>query len=703
METSAGSGNFAGISVPYVVSIGDDGKRIRYYAINGCGTAYSDELAITVNDLPVPSFTAAPDENTCINVSVTYTTQAGQSNYSWNVPGTSGIDYNITAGGTGSGSNAVTLQWLTAGSKTVTVNYLNSVGCQGSGPASNTIVANYGSLLWKGGTSGTPNSWDVLTNWQISSVNSNSPPAAPCSCTDVTIPLLGSDAYPTLTSTVVINNLVIQNGASLLGNEFLTVGGNATVKKVINDTWDWHLLSSPVSKQYIWNQFAPTPSGTGYSTWTWPVADIDWDFYYFNPKVTNVYPNVPWVNIRKAASGNDFPYNYGPVDATTPNGTGADAGFGQAQPYFTPGRGYLIAYNNTSYATEHSFTASGTEHLNDGDYVVTLSTTGSNFHLVGNPYPSSLDWGSSSWGTGRAGLRASGSGFDYWIWDDSGSGNYRTGNSGGTYGTGISRYIAPMQGFFVKADSLVTGGTFTMTNSVRAHSTQSWVKSDEIQNNILRLKLSTDQNTYWDEMIVDFNSLYTGEEGSPKFASWYTAAPEIWALKNGNRYTFDRYKEVTSALEVNVNVKCGVTGTYTITATNINDFDLSNIVYLEDLKTGNKVNLKEVGSYSFTGGPNDDKARFRVTFAEITGTNDAALQKPVYIYSFEKDVFVNAGSLTTGSCDVYIYDAIGRLVYNGRYIPVAGNHKFTTLQTPGAYVVKVISHSGTTTAKVIIP
>lgn len=292
---------------------------------------------------------------------------------------------------------------------------------------------------------------------------------------------------------------------------------------------------------------------------------------------------------------------------------------------------------------------------------------------------------------------------DIWIWDDSGSGNYRTGNSGGTYGTGISRYIAPMQGFFVKADSLVTGGTFKMTNNVRAHSTQSWVKSDVIQNNILRLKLSTEQNTYWDEMIVDFNSSYTGDEGSPKLASWYTSAPEIWSLKNGKKYTFDRYKEISSALEVNVNVKCGVSGPYTISATNINEFDLSNIVYLEDLKTGNKVNLKETGSYSFTGGPNDNKARFRITFAEITGTDVPEISKPVYIYSFGKDVYVNASSLTTGNCDVYIYDAPGRLVYNGKYTPVVGNHKFATLQTPGAYVVKVISHTGTTTAKIIIP
>jgi len=215
--------------------------------------------------------------------------------------------------------------------------------------------------------------------------------------------------------------------------------------------------------------------------------------------------------------------------------------------------------------------------------------------------------------------------------------------------------------------------------------------------------LTTNANTFADEVIIFFDDEYLGAGGADKFGSWQTVAPELYTVKDGKSYSIDLYQGVTPELIVNLSAKCAVNSTYTITATDIDAFDLSNIVYLEDLKTGNKVNLKETGSYSFTGGPNDDKARFRVTFAEITGTNDAELQKPVYIYSFGKDVFVNAGSLTTGSCDVYIYDALGRLVYNGRYIPVAGNHKFTTLQIPGAYVVKVISRTGTTTEKVIIP
>src|SRR6476620_5634860 len=76
-----------------------------------------------------PTFTVSPAANSCISTDVTYTTEAGQTNYVWNVPGVLGTDYIITSGGISSTDNTVTLQWITTGSKTVTVNYDNSSSC----------------------------------------------------------------------------------------------------------------------------------------------------------------------------------------------------------------------------------------------------------------------------------------------------------------------------------------------------------------------------------------------------------------------------------------------------------------------------------------------------------------------------------------------------------------------------------------------
>ena len=105
-------------------------------------TVTTAEYSVTINASPTPTFTTAPGDNTCTNVSVTYTTQSGQFSYIWSVPGISGTDYSITSGGIGGTDYTVTLQWLTTGSKAVTVNYSNTYLCTGVSPASNTTTVN---------------------------------------------------------------------------------------------------------------------------------------------------------------------------------------------------------------------------------------------------------------------------------------------------------------------------------------------------------------------------------------------------------------------------------------------------------------------------------------------------------------------------------------------------------------------------------
>ena len=96
--------------------------NITVYGTNGTGNGpVSPVYAVTVNPRPAPSITGPA--NTCLNVAGNvYTTQAGMTGYVWTV----------SAGGTitaGSGTNAITVTWTTLGSKTVSVNYINSNGC----------------------------------------------------------------------------------------------------------------------------------------------------------------------------------------------------------------------------------------------------------------------------------------------------------------------------------------------------------------------------------------------------------------------------------------------------------------------------------------------------------------------------------------------------------------------------------------------
>ena len=102
------------------------------------------------------------------------------------------------------------------------------------------------------------------------------------------------------------------------------------------------------------------------------------------------------------------------------------------------------------------------------------------FNLTGNPYPSSIDWRASS-GWTRSDLVSTGGGYDMWIWNPTAN-NYGVYNSADADGVGtnsVTRYIAPMQGYFVTASS---AGNLSMNNDVRVHDgAGNWFKSIERQ------------------------------------------------------------------------------------------------------------------------------------------------------------------------------------------------------------------------------
>lgn len=113
---------------------------VNYASSDGCTGLNPASSTIMVNARPIPTFTVSPVSPQCSNIEVTYTTQISQNAYLWNISGIAGADYTITGGGiTG---NAMTLKWITPGSKSVTVNYTNSDGCTGLNPASSVITVN---------------------------------------------------------------------------------------------------------------------------------------------------------------------------------------------------------------------------------------------------------------------------------------------------------------------------------------------------------------------------------------------------------------------------------------------------------------------------------------------------------------------------------------------------------------------------------
>jgi uncharacterized protein (TIGR02145 family) len=106
---------------------------VNYTDANGCTAISPTVKNIQVNPLPVPTITGNP--SVCAGSSSIYTTETGMSGYTWNV----------SAGGTivsGTGTQAITVTWNTAGAQTVSVNYLLPTGCTAASPTVKNITVN---------------------------------------------------------------------------------------------------------------------------------------------------------------------------------------------------------------------------------------------------------------------------------------------------------------------------------------------------------------------------------------------------------------------------------------------------------------------------------------------------------------------------------------------------------------------------------
>ncbi|PXY44562.1 T9SS sorting signal type C domain-containing protein [Flavobacterium hydrophilum] len=138
-----------GTTTSATITVGSGVGTVSVTATNTCGTSSASTTGnITPNPRPTPTFTTLAQAQTCADQHMTYTTQQGQSNYVWTVSGVPDTDYRLIARGT-STNHDIVIEWLTGGSKTVTVNYNNSNGCNAVSPATyttNVVVVDKGQV-----------------------------------------------------------------------------------------------------------------------------------------------------------------------------------------------------------------------------------------------------------------------------------------------------------------------------------------------------------------------------------------------------------------------------------------------------------------------------------------------------------------------------------------------------------------------------
>ena len=319
-------------------------------------------------------------------------------------------------------------------------------------------------------------------------------------------------------------------------------------------------------------------------------------------------------------------------------------------------------------------------------------------NLVGNPYPSSLNWESAS------GWTETNVSPTIYLW------NSTTGNTG-TYNkatnisqNGVDSIIPPKQGFFVSVTGGNTSGSLGIGNDARVHNLNRAVykagKKISIPN-VLQLNVASSLNSYSDETLIVFN-----KKATDTFDDQYDAfkikgaatAPQLYTDWYGTEYAVNTLQAMDENLVIPLHFEAGVNGVYSLEA-NTDNLPVETEVYLEDTQVHKFQNLRTSAVYVFPANKTDAPGRFLIHFAAPDGINETSANLPgVNVFSFQKDIYVNTPLDFRG--EVKVYDMLGKELTAQN---IQGGENIIPMDRPADYyIVRVFSTKQVKSYKIFI-
>ena len=355
---------------------------------------------------------------------------------------------------------------------------------------------------------------------------------------------------------------------------------------------------------------------------------------------------------------------------------------GESGPFATmePGRGYLVAFD-----TERDMTFNGMMQHGNVSIQITRENTGSlaGFNLLGNPYPSYLDWESVY----HASTNVSPT---IYVWDEDKS-QYATYDANLQMGTfDKTQYLAPGQGFFVKCNN-ASGGNVVFDDNARCHKSSTEVPFRG-ENIIMKINVEGAVSGI-DELIMKLNCPETA--GALKMTSMSENAPYLSYEYENEDYVMICLGEELSKDSLPFKFKAGQNDDFIMT------FDIQNFegdfLELEDLLTGEKVDLLSQNHYNFAGAPNDVAQRFRINFKEALGV-EGINERELFVYSNGDMVSIYG---IQGKSQIRIYDVRGILL--SEKTSGENNVELNILNyKSGVYIIQVSDETGVFTKKIIV-
>lgn len=354
------------------------------------------------------------------------------------------------------------------------------------------------------------------------------------------------------------------------------ITGNITMQRYIGaGATNWRFLTTAVQGTTIadWTDDFIMSGFTGSQYPDWPSASNPWPSIYFYDET--------------AAGVQDNGY------IAASNTTNA----------INPGQGLWVWSGDTITGTQ-PFTVDVVGPANKGNINLPVSFTntgnaGDGWNMIGNPYPSVIDWDSPNWTKSNINNAI-------YIWNPQNqqfaSYVFGIGTNGG------SRYIASSQAFWVQANA--ASPTVQITENCKSAVNQAFIKDAVADQQLLTFGLQ--KGTYNDEAVLRFidgaTDNFDANFDALKLASGDVDMPYISLINYSNDLSVNSYN-LGQQISMPIKVLSTTSGNATLTFTKNNLIDLS-CATLEDLHTGVKTDVIANSSYTFFHTDTTTSARF---------------------------------------------------------------------------------------------
>ncbi|MES2680618.1 MAG: T9SS type A sorting domain-containing protein [Bacteroidota bacterium] len=371
--------------------------------------------------------------------------------------------------------------------------------------------------------------------------------------------------------TLLSNQYRTANIAPVLGD----ITGNITMQRYISGQSGWRFLASPVTGVTIadWQDDFIT---SGFSGSNYPLNAFT-SIYTYDETAAGIYDNgyLPATSTANAlVPGTGYWCYLGPGPVTV-DVTGPAAKFNQT---------FSVSYTPSGGLTQ------------DG------------YMMLGNPYPSAIDWNSSAWT--KTNINDA-----IYIWNPALQ-QYASWVAGvGT--NGGSNVIASSQSFWIQSNA--ASPALNCTENVKVSANQPFIRP---ANNPVfsSIKLNLNGNGYSDECWMLFGAVATNHYDNAYDArKFYSDNNQVPSLASQDSTLADMainsLPPVTHSVSIPVKTLVRATGIYTLSYDSNSTFDQFSCIVLEDLLTDIKTNLAAGATYTFFIEDTTSAARFLIHVA----------------------------------------------------------------------------------------